>query len=124
MSGPSQATAIETLEETLQRRRLEEQEQEKQKPKRQPRYQVILWDDDEHTYAYVIVMLMDLFGYPPEKGYQIARQVDTQGRAVVCVTTKEHAELKRDQILAYGKDALIEECTGSMWATIEPVPEE
>ncbi|MCS7305289.1 MAG: ATP-dependent Clp protease adaptor ClpS [Thermoguttaceae bacterium] len=124
MSGLSQATILETLEETCRRRQLEQEEQQRQKPKRQPRYQVILWDDDEHTYAYVIVMLMDLFGYPPEKGYQIARQVDTQGRAVVCVTTKEHAEFKRDQILAYGKDALIEECTGSMWATIEPVPEE
>ena len=124
MSGPRQSTAVELLEETLQRRRLEEEQREKEKPRRQPRYQVILWDDDEHTYAYVIVMLMDLFGYPPEKGFQIARQVDTQGQAVVCVTTKEHAELKRDQIRAYGKDALIEECTGSMWATIEPVPEE
>jgi len=124
MSGPRQSTAVELLEETLQRRRLEEEQREKEKPRRQPRYQVILWDDDEHTYAYVIVMLMDLFGYPPEKGFQIARQVDTQGQAAVCVTTKEHAELKRDQIRAYGKDALIEECTGSMWATIEPVPEE
>lgn len=123
MSDPDQATVLETLEETLKRRQRQKQQQEKQKPKRHPRYQVILWDDDEHTYEYVIVMLMDLFGYPPEKGYQIARQVDTQGRAVVCVTTKEHAELKRDQILAYGKDALIEQCRGSMWATIEPVPE-
>ncbi|HOM16730.1 MAG TPA: ATP-dependent Clp protease adaptor ClpS [Thermoguttaceae bacterium] len=124
MTAPDQAATIETLEETLQRRRQEEEEQQEQKPKRQPRYQVILWDDDEHTYAYVIVMLMELFGYPPEKGFQIAHQVDSQGRAVVCVTTKEHAELKRDQILAYGKDALIEDCNGSMWATIEPVPEE
>jgi ATP-dependent Clp protease adaptor protein ClpS len=35
-------------------------------------------------------------------------------------TTKEHAELKRDQIHAYGRDGLIERCKGSMWATIEP----
>ena len=34
-------------------------------------------------------------------------------------TTKEHAELKRDQILAYGKDDLISNCKGSMHATIE-----
>lgn len=90
------------------------------RPRRQPRYHVILWDDDDHTYAYVIVMLMEVFGYPAEKGYQIAKRVDTQGRTVVITTTREHAELKRDQIHAYGKDGLIEDCKGSMWATIEP----
>ena len=29
-------------------------------------------------------------------------------------TAREHAELKRDQIHAYGKDALIAACKGSM----------
>jgi len=51
---------------------------------------------------------------------QIAVEVDTAGRAVCLTTTKEHAELKRDQIHAYGRDALIGRCQGSMWATIEP----
>ena len=35
-------------------------------------------------------------------------------------TTKEHAELKRDQIHAFGKDVLIPRCAGSMSASIEP----
>ena len=35
------------------------------------------------------------------------------------VTRKEKAELKRDQIIAYGKDDLIKNCTGSMHSTIE-----
>ncbi len=33
----------------------------------------------------------------------------------------EHAELKRDQIRAFGKDILNAECPGSMYATIEPL---
>ena len=41
---------------------------------------MILWNDDDHTYEYVIAMLMELFGYPPEKGFQMAKEVDTQGR--------------------------------------------
>ncbi len=94
------------------------------RPKRQPRCNVILWDDDDHTHAYVILMLMSLFGHPPEKGFQMAKEVDTTGRAIVLTTTREHAELKRDQIHAYGKDALIDGCQGSMWATIEEVPGE
>ncbi len=120
MAQGGQTGVIEPLTETVRRRK----QRDKQRPKRQPRYHVILWNDEDHTYAYVIVMLMQLFGYPAEKGYQIARDVDTQGRAVVLTTTKEHAELKRDQIHAFGKDALIDNCKGSMWATIEPVPGE
>ena len=50
----------------------------------------------------------------------MAREVDSQGRVVVLTTTREHAELKRDQIHAYRKDALIAGCKGSMSATIEP----
>ena len=92
------------------------------RPKRQPRYNVILWNDDDHSYVYVIMMLMQLFGYPAEKGYQLAEEVDTSGRAVVLTTTREHAELKRDQIHAYGKDGLVDDCRGSMYATIEPMP--
>jgi ATP-dependent Clp protease adaptor protein ClpS len=114
------AAIVESLPETRKGRRA----QDDRKPKRQPRYSVVLWNDDDHTYTYVIAMLMELFGYPAEKGFQIAETVDTQGRAVVITTTKEHAELKRDQIHAYGKDGEIENCEGSMWATIEPVEEE
>jgi ATP-dependent Clp protease adaptor protein ClpS len=86
----------------------------------QPPYHVILLNDDDHSYAYVITMLKDLFGHPVEKGFKIADEVDKQGRAVVLTTTMEHAELKRDQIHAYGPDPTIERCKGSMSAMIEP----
>ena len=120
MAQGDQAGLAEPLQETLRRRK----RRDHTRPKRQPPYNVILWNDDDHTYTYVVVMLMQLFGYPAEKGYQIACEVDTQGRAIVLTTTKEHAELKRDQIHAYGKDGSVEDCKGSMWATVEPVPGE
>jgi len=91
------------------------------RPEPQPPYNVILWNDNDHTYIYVIKMMTALFGYTYEKGYQIAQEVDKQGRAIVLTTTKEHAELKRDQIHAYGKDQLLDSCKGSMSATIEAV---
>ena len=91
----------------------------KKPPRRQPRYHVILWNDDDHSYDYVVEMMQKLFGHPREKGFQIAKEVDTQGKAVCLTTALEHAELKRDQILAYGKDDLIKNCTGSMHSTIE-----
>ncbi|MFI4876840.1 MAG: ATP-dependent Clp protease adaptor ClpS [Blastopirellula sp. JB062] len=91
------------------------------KRKKQPRYHVILWNDDDHTYEYVILMMRDLFGHPVEAGFKIAETVDSAGRAVCLTTTREHAELKRDQIHAYGKDELMARSKGSMSATIEPV---
>lgn len=93
----------------------------KKQPKKQPRYNVILWDDDDHSYEYVVAMMGKLFGHPTEKGMQIAVEVDTTGRAICLTTTMEHAELKRDQIHAHGKDPLIKRCSGSMSASIEPV---
>ena len=58
---------------------------------------------------------------PNMKGYELAKEVDTRGRAIVLTTTREHAELKRDQIHSFGKDDLIAGCSGSMSCTIEPV---
>jgi ATP-dependent Clp protease adaptor protein ClpS len=95
-------------------------QQRDQRPKRQPRYNVILWDDPDHSYEYVITLVKELFRKPIEMGYQVAKEVDTTGRAILLTTTREHAELKRDQIHAFGKDQYIERCKGSMSATIEP----
>ena len=88
--------------------------------KYQPPYHVILLNDDDHSYEYVIVMLKDLFGHPIEKGFKLAKMVDETGRSIVLTTTLEHAELKQDQIHAYGPDASIPRCQGSMSAVLEP----
>jgi ATP-dependent Clp protease adaptor protein ClpS len=95
---------------------------EKEHVKKLPPYNVVLINDDDHTYEYVIHMLQSLFGYPPEKGFTLAKEVDNSGRVIVLTTSKEHAELKRDQIHAFGPDPLIPRCKGSMSAEIEPAP--
>lgn len=89
--------------------------------KRQPRYHVVLWDDDDHTYDYVIRMMRRLFGHDSSQAMGVAKTVDQHGRAVCLTTTMEHAELKRDQIHCFGRDAGIRRCDGAMSATIEPV---
>jgi len=104
---------------TLPTRKTREKLEEK--TKRQPPYNVVLLNDDDHSYDYVIAMLQQLFGYPQEKGFLMAKEVDTSGRVIVLTTTKEHAELKRDQIHAFGPDPLSsKDCKGSMSAIIEP----
>ena len=91
-------------------------------PKILPPFNVVLIDDDDHTYEYVIRMLMELFGHTQQAAFKMACEVDATGRVIVDTTTKERAELKRDQIHAYGKDPHLERCKGSMSATIEPCP--
>jgi ATP-dependent Clp protease adaptor protein ClpS len=85
----------------------------------QPPYHVVLMNDDDHTYEYVIEMLGKLFGHSRELAYQMAFEVDHAGRAIVFTGALERAELKRDQIHAYGKDWRIPRCAGSMSAIIE-----
>lgn len=97
----------------------------KKRPKRSdkqrqvPRYHVILWDSDDHTYEYVQRMLKELFGHNDPTCLKMAVEVDTQGKVIVLTTTLEHAELKRDQIHAYGPDKLMASSKGSMWSTVE-----
>src|ERR1700710_2264232 len=77
-------------------------QKEQARPAQLPPYHVILLNDDEHTYEYVIQMIRAVFGYPEQRGLSLARQVDQQGRAIILTTHKELAELKREQISAYG----------------------
>jgi ATP-dependent Clp protease adaptor protein ClpS len=92
----------------------------KKETKQLPLFNVILLDDDDHSYEYVIEMLLALFAYPIERGFLMAQEVDEHGRVIVLTTHKEMAELKRDQIHAYGVDATVATCRGSMSAVIEP----
>ncbi len=93
---------------------------EDQKTKKIPPYNVILLNDNDHSFDYVILMLKQLFGYPEPKGFLMALEVHESGRVIVCTTSLERAELKRDQIHAFGPDKLIARCKGSMSAFIEP----
>jgi ATP-dependent Clp protease adaptor protein ClpS len=95
-------------------------EKEVQKTEGLPPYNVVLLDDDDHSYEYVILMLKKVFGHPVEKGFEMAREVDSTGRVVVATTNLEQAELKRDQIHTFGPDPLIPRSKGSMSAAVEP----
>lgn len=95
-------------------------EKTEDKTKKLPPYNVVLLNDDDHSFDYVIAMLQKLFGHPREMGHLMAWEVHSEGRVIVDTTTKERAELKRDQIHAFGPDPRIPRCKGSMSAVIEP----
>jgi ATP-dependent Clp protease adaptor protein ClpS len=86
----------------------------------EPRWHVVLLDDQFHTYQYVIEMLGSIFGYGPEKAFVLARIVDTEGRVIVVTTSHDRALDYQAQIHAYGADPAIAQSKGSMSAILEP----
>ncbi|MEL6499292.1 MAG: ATP-dependent Clp protease adaptor ClpS [Planctomycetota bacterium] len=83
-------------------------------------WNVVLLDDDDHSYEYVIRMGQQLFGMSLERAFQLAKTVDGEGRAVCTTTHKELAELKQEQIHGFGPDPLMRRSAGAMSAIIEP----
>ena len=84
-----------------------------------PRYHVVLLDDEDHTYQYVVEMLMRLFRHAREMSWKMAWEVDHRGRSIVVTTNKEQAEHKRSQIQSYGADRRLSRSKGSMSAVVE-----
>lgn len=85
-----------------------------------PLFHVVLLDDDEHTYDYVIEMLGKIFLLPANVAFRHAVEVDTTGRTIVMTCELEQAEFGRDQIHSYGADPRMAKSKGSMRAVVEP----
>ena len=85
-----------------------------------PLYRVVLLDDNDHTYDYVIEMLQRIFIFTLDQAYHHAEEVDRHGRTVLITCELGEAEFGRDQIHAYGPDWRLERSKGSMSAVVEP----
>ncbi len=76
------------------------------KPKSKPRdevrllppYHVILLNDDDHSFDFVINVLRKVFGFELERAVQFTIEAHTKGRAVVWTGPKEVAEFKVEQV--------------------------
>ncbi len=93
---------------------------EQQRDQLTPLYNVVLLDDDEHTYEYVVEMLQKLFLLAESDAWNHAVEVDTTGRTVVLTCELAQAEFGRDQIHGYGADWRMPQSKGSMSAIVEP----
>jgi ATP-dependent Clp protease adaptor protein ClpS len=84
-------------------------------------FHVVLLDDDEHTYEYVIEMLQKLFVLSKEAAFRHAVEVDSTGKTIVITCEKPEAQFACDQIHAYGADPRMPKSKGSMSAVLIPV---
>ena len=85
----------------------------------EPIWYVVLWDDNEHTYLYVIRMLVKLFRMSPEVAMKHAFEVDSEGVTILARLPRAEASEKRNQVLRFGGDPQLK-TVHSMRATIEP----
>ena len=93
---------------------------ERSDPALEPMYHLVLLDDNDHSYEYVVELLGRLFGYARAKAFALACVVDSQGRAIVETAAKTKVTRDQARIHAYGADPRIPRCAGSMSAVIEP----
>jgi ATP-dependent Clp protease adaptor protein ClpS len=92
-------------------------------PKTQPPYAIIIFNDEEHTFPYVIETFRKVFGYPVEKCCALALQIHDAGKGIVWSGSREVAELKRDQIRSSGPDFYaVNKVDFPLGVTIEPLP--
>ena len=93
-------------------------------PGRPKRYAVVVQDDDEHTFPYVVEVLRKVCGHKKEEAEKLTRRIDTTGRAIVWTGPLEVAELKRDQIVEFGPDTHPKvPVTFPLGVVLEPIPD-
>ena len=96
----------------------------KRNPKPQPPYAVVVLNDDDHSFDYVIDALCRVCHHPTERAHELAEQIDRTGRAIVWTGTLELAELKRDQIRGMGPDFYAAQpVTYPLGVVLEPMPQ-
>src|SRR6266536_6721869 len=83
-------------------------------------YHVIILNDDEHTFDYVVEMLQAVFALPYATALAHTMEADATGSSIVLTTNLEEAEGKRDQVHAYGPDWRMPNSRGSVAALVEP----
>ena len=79
---------------------------------RYPEGRVIVLDDDHNTFQHVVEVLVRYIpGMTPDRGWELAHQIDGQGSAVVWSGPLEQAELYHQQLAAQGLTmAPVERC--------------
>ena len=83
-------------------------------------YHVIILNDDDHTFDYVIEMLQTVFGLDYETAVGHTLEAHSSGSSIVQTCGLREAERKRDAVHAYGPDWRMPNSLGSVTALIEP----
>jgi ATP-dependent Clp protease adaptor protein ClpS len=99
----------------------------KEKPKdeveslTQRKWKVVLYNDEDHTYDYVLELLTTVCKMSREQAFKCAVEVDITGRTIVWYGTLQSSQDICAQILQYGADYRLPRSLHSMDAGVEPI---
>jgi ATP-dependent Clp protease adaptor protein ClpS len=98
-------------------------EREETRTRRLPPYHVVLFNDDFHSFEFVIEVIRKALGYDAQKAQLLTEEAHKSGRAIVWTGAKEVAEFKMERIQTFHE---IREPNGAQLGpldcTIEPAP--
>lgn len=80
---------------------------------------VVLHNDEEHTYDYVVEMLVHACRLTREKAFRCAVEVDLTGHTIVFYGTRDACDGVVGKIRAYGPDHRLPQSMTSMRAEVE-----
>ena len=93
------------------------------RPRLLPPYNLILENDDYHSFEFVVLVLCKALGYAVEKAYQYTKEAHDTGQAVVWTGAKEVAELKLEQVQTFHEVRQSDGAKlGPLSCRIEPAP--
>jgi ATP-dependent Clp protease adaptor protein ClpS len=88
-------------------------------PKTSPSWRVVLFNDEEHTYDYVVEMLTSVCKLSRENAFRCAVEVDMTGKTIVFYGTRADCETTCSKILSFGPDHRLPQSMASMNAEVQ-----
>jgi ATP-dependent Clp protease adaptor protein ClpS len=85
------------------------------------RFDLVLLNDDTHSFEYVIAVLRRGFGLSYSQALALARDIDAGERGVVFTGTRCEVERMREWVLARGPDPAVPTSTGPLQVLVEQV---
>lgn len=82
-------------------------------------YKIVLFNDEEHTYDYVVELLTRICKLSRENAFRCAVEVDMTGRTIVYYGSRPECERVCSQILKYGPDHRLPHSMTSMNAEVQ-----
>lgn len=82
-------------------------------------WRVILYNDEDHTYDYVVEMIVTVCGLAREQAFRCAVEVDLTGRTTVFYGKEEDCRRISAKINTWGPDHRLLRSRGSMNSAIE-----
>jgi ATP-dependent Clp protease adaptor protein ClpS len=96
-------------------------EREETRTRRLPPYNVILENDDHHSFEFVMDVLRKVLGCTAQRAQQLTEEAHTTGRALIWSGAKEVAELKVEQVHSF-HEIQGDKKLGSLGCYLEPAP--